>query len=217
MAAGRQQSQPPWQLQLAVACVAWPLSLCTWLACHCTRTPVLPDLRQWITIGVDIHSIQWVDIGLRNLQRVLGSATYTKSFTSDMGDFDVHGCAQNIGGVTAQCQCALPWLPLPRPYTHIQAPAAHTCGHLLRVVLLVTPFASLLAPFSGVQPGLDHVTVTVTTTTYIFRSPDALQAARPAREVSALQQRLSAAVAEAQGLREALDAAQERHSQQVTK
>jgi len=44
-----------------------------------------------------------------------------------------------------------------------------------------------------------------------------LQAARPAREVSVLQQRVSAAEAEAQGLREALEAAQERHTQHLAK
>lgn len=44
-----------------------------------------------------------------------------------------------------------------------------------------------------------------------------LQGARPARELSALQQRLAAAEAEAQGLKAALDAAQDRHAQQLAK
>jgi hypothetical protein len=44
-----------------------------------------------------------------------------------------------------------------------------------------------------------------------------LQAARPARELSSLQQRLSAAEADVEGLRAALEAAQERHSQQLNK
>lgn len=44
-----------------------------------------------------------------------------------------------------------------------------------------------------------------------------LQAARPAREVSVLQQRVSAAEAEAVGLREALEATQERHTQHLAK
>jgi hypothetical protein len=44
-----------------------------------------------------------------------------------------------------------------------------------------------------------------------------MQATRPARELAALQQRLEAAEAEAQGLRGALEAAQERHSQQLAK
>lgn len=47
--------------------------------------------------------------------------------------------------------------------------------------------------------------------------PVCLQGARPARELSALQQRLSGAEAEAAGLRAALDAAQQRHSQQLAK
>ena len=44
-----------------------------------------------------------------------------------------------------------------------------------------------------------------------------LQAARPARDLSSLQQRLSAAEADVEGLRAALEAAQERHSQQLNK
>jgi hypothetical protein len=44
-----------------------------------------------------------------------------------------------------------------------------------------------------------------------------LQATRPARELAVLQQRLDAAEAEAQGLRGALQEAQERHSQQLAK